>query len=87
MILIIWLISRGAGSLVSLSRSNTGEFHGFTENTNIIKYFTLSDNYIGIANLTVKTSSGDVPVPEPSTVLLLSFGLVGIAGLRRKFSN
>ena len=28
-----------------------------------------------------------VPTPEPSTMLLLSLGLIGVAGIRRKFKQ
>jgi hypothetical protein len=61
---------------------NSGFFYGFQEDSDRISYFTLTNNYIGLANLTV---SGNNPVPEPSTLLLLSAGILGVGLLRKKF--
>jgi len=32
------------------------------------------------------TENGFVPIPEPSTFLLMGFGVIGVVGLKRKFS-
>jgi len=56
---------------------DSGAFYGFQESGNIIKYFTLTDNYVGITGLTVAT-------PEPSSLLLIGSGLLGVVGYRRR---
>ena len=60
--------------------NDTGFFYGFEEYANIISFFVLTDNYVGIVNLTTKTS----PVPLPGAIWLLGSGLLGLAGLRKQ---
>jgi len=57
--------------------TNTGAFYGFQESTPI-KSFTLTDNYIGITNLTTGS------VPEPNSLLLIGTGLLGVLGYGRR---
>jgi len=58
---------------------NTGMFFGFQESSPIISSFTLTDNFVGITNLTIVSS-----IPEPASFLLLGSGLVGMVGYRRR---
>jgi hypothetical protein len=57
--------------------TNSGFFFGFQETTPISQ-FTLTDNYVGITNLTVAS------VPEPGTLTLIGTGLIGAFGLIRR---
>lgn len=66
--------------------TNCGMWVGFQENTADIAYFTLSDNYVGITDLTINFNT--TTTPEPSSLLMLSAGLAGFAGvIRRKLSK
>jgi len=58
---------------------NSGEFHGFLESSPTIKYFTLSDNYVGITKLTIDTGSG-FPAPEFPSAFLPVTMIIGFLG-------
>ena len=66
-------------TFVTDGSDDSGAFYGFLESSAIIKSFTLTDNYLAIANLTVGTAT-----PEPSSLLLIGTGLLGAVGYGRK---
>ena len=47
-----------------------------------LRFFGGEEGFIGFDNITLGSST---PVPEPTTMLLLASGLIGILGLRKKF--
>jgi PEP-CTERM motif len=63
-----------------LAAHGCGQFLGFSEPTPVISYFTLSDSFIGLTNLTVQTAA----IPEPSTLSLIGLGLLGLGAMRRR---
>lgn len=86
------LLGSGVGSyLVGLSDDEAGltggshnalsvDLTGYVDPTKFVAHFTMqcgNDNLMG--------DPGADPVPEPSTMILLGFGILGLVGFRKKF--
>jgi hypothetical protein len=70
------LIESSTLSFSTGGANNSGQFLGFLESTQSIKYFTITGEFAGITDFTVEN-------PEPGTVLLLGAGLGLLVMLRR----
>lgn len=81
------LIENATLSFSTGNTTNTGMFYGFQEASAIISYFTLSNAYIGLTDLTVMTNVTGAPLPFAATTIIFGSGFIAILGrLKRKFN-
>jgi len=64
-------------------------YFGFYDTENLFTKITFGNtaggvDYFGFDDFTIGTREQVVPTPEPATMLLLGFGLLGLVGLRRR---
>ena len=80
-------------SRINDSNTETFSFTRAMDASETIDFIVGSNTAINIGNiggntplaLTIIGDSNNNPVPEPSTMMLLYFGLIGLVGVRRKF--
>jgi hypothetical protein len=82
---------------IGLSEYNTTYFSDSTQTHFVagINQLVIADNNFGgqpsgaafYATISYTTGGGPAPAPEPTTMLLLGLGLVGLAGVKRKFKK
>lgn len=60
---------------------------GFSQNggATIVTQFVTEEDQNNVANLYAEITTMPITTPEPTALILLGFGLLGVAGLRRKF--
>jgi len=70
------------------SRSDTLSTASWSKLADASIWLGINDNYFTNASITLgEANYENNPTPEPSTMLLLSFGLIGLVGAKRKFKK
>ena len=89
---LLWDLSFQADSftLASLSFTSVGQGSSGLSFSNAILGDYWGDSIpatLNVGNIEVMNSANSTPVPEPATIFVLGTGLVGLAGVRKKFKK